>query len=331
MDEKGIAVVVVAVVVLATAGGAVAAPVIVDAVDVDPDHPLYALERLGERIQLVSDVDQMMERWNEYVRVTERGKGARFRPVLGEFREKIARQLETLPENSRARERITMWVQSQTARVGAIRARLLIQVCEEIRAALPEFADEMNGYIEEIQGYRDNWMSVNEEEREGIRASMAVIRERLREIVENREQLKEALGLLDAENEVSDGEVWMIVEIRLRVMAFNPANLYNWQLSRFENYRERIQNELDNLPENAFLIDEINSVISVADSLKDLTVTAREENRMRAALVYITQANAMLFRADVLIHISAHEENIPMPLLPWRAATPSWRRHFWRR
>ena len=89
MDKKGIAVVSVAVIVLATAGGAVAAPVVVDAVDVDPDHPLYALERLGERIRRVSNDDQMEERFEEYQRIVVKGKAQKYRAVLREFKDRM--------------------------------------------------------------------------------------------------------------------------------------------------------------------------------------------------------------------------------------------------
>ncbi|MBS3815346.1 MAG: hypothetical protein KGY45_02135, partial [Hadesarchaea archaeon] len=51
MNEAGVAVIAVAVATVAVAGGAVGTPVAVDEMDVQPDSPLYGLEKAGESIK----------------------------------------------------------------------------------------------------------------------------------------------------------------------------------------------------------------------------------------------------------------------------------------
>jgi hypothetical protein len=89
LGQRGVAALTAVVIIAVSTGAAVATPVVVDAADVDPDHPLYALERLGERIRRVGDDDQMQERFEEYQRMVMKGKALKYRAIHTEFREKM--------------------------------------------------------------------------------------------------------------------------------------------------------------------------------------------------------------------------------------------------
>lgn len=73
---------------VAAASSSVAVPVIVDAADVDPDSPLYGLERAGEgirgafadRVDWASD--RAVERVGEYTRMAGKGRAPEFEGLL---------------------------------------------------------------------------------------------------------------------------------------------------------------------------------------------------------------------------------------------------------
>ncbi|MEM2600488.1 MAG: hypothetical protein QXE29_01940, partial [Candidatus Hadarchaeales archaeon] len=75
MESRGIAPLIAVVVIVTALGTSTAIPVAASVADVDPDHPLYSLKRIGERIRGLSDVEQMKLRWQEYQKMVEKGKG----------------------------------------------------------------------------------------------------------------------------------------------------------------------------------------------------------------------------------------------------------------
>lgn len=79
LGQRGIATVAAVVAVVAVAGAATGTPMAVDEADVNPNSPLYSLERIGEQIKETTyaggqewDLDRAMERTREYEEVASR-------------------------------------------------------------------------------------------------------------------------------------------------------------------------------------------------------------------------------------------------------------------
>lgn len=85
MDQRGFAVIPAILVVAAVASTAVAVPVVVDKIDVGPDSPFYALERLGEQIQGLSVSALVTERVAEYQQVAAQGQATQFSSLLADI------------------------------------------------------------------------------------------------------------------------------------------------------------------------------------------------------------------------------------------------------
>ncbi|MDI6883845.1 MAG: hypothetical protein QMD00_01710 [Hadesarchaea archaeon] len=117
LDQRGIAVVAVVVIIVASTGVSVATPVVVDAIDVDPDHPLYGLERLGERIRMVGDEDQMKERCVEAYRMYGKGLVEKYKDIFEEFMSKAEVHVKK-PD-------IKAWMQEHSTEVGVV-----VDVCD---------------------------------------------------------------------------------------------------------------------------------------------------------------------------------------------------------
>jgi len=72
-------------------------PIVVDSVDVDPDHPFYFLERLGEDLKgkFVGDsnwhIDRATERLQEYVRMIEENREREYRGCISNYLEHVTR------------------------------------------------------------------------------------------------------------------------------------------------------------------------------------------------------------------------------------------------
>lgn len=84
MDQAGIATLAVIVVLIAAGVGTIGTPLIVDAVDVQPDSPLYSLERAGESIKGVFvggqdwEIERAQERCNEFVYIVDIGNASEY-------------------------------------------------------------------------------------------------------------------------------------------------------------------------------------------------------------------------------------------------------------
>ncbi|MCS7131109.1 MAG: hypothetical protein NZ934_00030, partial [Hadesarchaea archaeon] len=213
LGQGGIATVAVVAIIIVAAGATAATPVAVDAADVDPDHPLYALERLGEKIRGVSVEAQMRERWGEYARLVERGKGLEYRQVLEEF---VTRMHEVAPGDVEARQEVVRWMQEQMPGIGLVQLRLCREFAEGLKADLADLPDASHEVEEEIAGIENcirEWQ-LSLELRETIRARLRLIMERLENIAErHRARIRErVLRYLDIDNMLVDVDIKVNVE-----------------------------------------------------------------------------------------------------------------------
>ena len=120
-EQRGVASIIAVIIVATSVGAGMATPVVVDAVNVDPDSPFYGIERLGERIRMIGDEDQMIERWGEYVRMVNRGKGLVYKEILEEYWEKMQ---SVAPENVETKREILQWMQEQMPEIELVRIKL---------------------------------------------------------------------------------------------------------------------------------------------------------------------------------------------------------------
>jgi hypothetical protein len=151
MDARGIAPLVVAVIVVAV--GAAATPVTVDTIDVDPDHPLYPLEKIGERMKgavgLVKDVDLMKERYAEFGRMCTKGKGSMYASV--------AREADNLADRclrGARRAEVAEWLKAKEMEVLGRKLELLQEILPKLENQMTLYRAELEALLEFVQQVR---------------------------------------------------------------------------------------------------------------------------------------------------------------------------------
>lgn len=320
-DQRGVAALTVVIIVAVSTGAAVATPVIVDAADVNPDSPFYGLERLGERIRMVSDEDQMKERWNEYVRMANQGKGAEYRGILAEFSEKM--QGVTF-ENEEVKQEVVMWMQGQMPGIGQVKLMLMENLCLKLQQHLPEAQDELENELACIENLKNQLPTADNEMRETIRARLRLIVERIREIVsqyENQlgEEIKrEIKGYLEAENILLDVDVRVIIIVRPIIV--HVENFEN-ELEKFNDQLSEVQAMLEGTPENAPGRNAAERLVDLAIDLRDKAVDANNEGKIRKALALIHAAQVHLRNAWIILeHAGEWEMNSRENWAQWKEA-----------
>jgi len=313
LGQRGVAPVIAVVIVAASIGVGVATPVIVDAADVDPDSPLYGLERLGESIRRVGIEDQMMERWGEYQRMVGENKGLEYRAIIEEFRDRMKEVLEQMPENVEAKQGIIRWMQEQMPGVGEVRMRLMMEACEGIRGELKDLP-EVRAVIEEmeneIENYERELPTAPPERVENIRACAHLIRERIGDIIERYQHRMRhpIIVYIDIDNIVIDIDVTICAENR--IPKENLIAKFEEKLAMFENELVEVQGKLENLPENARIRNAVETLVNNALKLENRAVAIKDE-KPRRALGLLNAANVLLRNADrILEHVEERVENI---------------------
>jgi len=298
------------IVIAASMGAAVATPVIVDVADVDPDHPLYGLERLGERIRMASVEDQMKERWGEYSRLAGRAKGLEYRRVLEEF---VQRMREVVPGDIAAKQDIVRWMQEQMPGIGLVQLRLQEELAERLRedlADLPEIREEIENEIDEIENMIEMLPGATPELRENIRAHLRLIREKLENIARRyRERVRPVNVYFDIDNVLVDVDITVNVENKINVI--RPPNWaagFENALDEFEHLLLEVQAMLEGTPENAPGRRAAERLVEVAIEHENKAVTAYEENRTRNALALIHAAKMHLLNAKMILERASEWE-----------------------
>jgi hypothetical protein len=317
LDQRGIAAIAVVVIIAVSTGAAVATPVIVDVADVDPDSPLYGLERLGERIRMVSDEDQMKERWSEYVRLEDRGKGLAYRNILDEFVEKMK---SVAPENAEAKQEIVAWMQDQMPGIGRVRLGLAKGLCLKVRDNIPEASEDIEDLLENLP---EGPLADNETV-ENLRARLMLIAEHLREIREKYENTigeeirKEIEEYLGTDNLLVDVDVRVNVVIRIGPPAPVMKNFDN-ELEELNEKLSEVQAMLEGAPENAPGKHAAKRLVDTAIELRDNAVAAYEENKVIKALALIYVADMHLRNAKrILEHASEWEPRFENEWTGWK-------------
>jgi len=314
LGQRGVAAVIAVVIVATSIGVGVATPVIVDAADVDPDSPLYGLERLGEGIRRIGIEDQMMERWGEYQRMVAKGNGLAHRAILEEFRDRMKEVLEQMPENVEAKwEIIIRWMQQQMPGVGEVRLRLMTEACERIRGELenlPEVGAAIEEMENEIENYEHELPTAPPERVENIRACAYLIRERIKDIIERYQHRMRhpIIVYIDIDNIVIDIDV--TIEAENRIPEENLIAKFEEKLAIFEDELDEVRGKLENLPENACIRNAVETLVNNAIKLENRAVAIKDE-KPRCALGLLNAANVLLRNADrILEHVEERVENV---------------------
>ncbi|MBA7602388.1 hypothetical protein ES703_09477 [subsurface metagenome] len=319
LDQKGVAALAVVIVIAASTGAAVATPVIVDVADVDPDHPLYGLERLGERIRMVGDDDQMRERWGEYARLVDRGKGIGYKKILEEFVEKMH---AVAPGDVEAEREEIQWMQGQMLGICRVQLRLSKELCEGLKDDLPEVSEEINRICNEIENCEE-WLEVAEL-RENARARLRLIREKIENIVRrHRARIRRPVNIyFDIDNVLADVDVTVNIEVDITIVRPIPivAQSFEEKLNEFKNLFAEVQAMLEGAPENTHGVRAVRQLVEVATKqYKNRAVTAYEGEKLRRALGLIHAAIMPLRNAKLILeHASEWEPEFTGQWMQWR-------------
>lgn len=297
MENRGIAPLIAAVVLVAALGTSTAVPVAASVANVDPDHPLYSLKRVGERIRGLSDTQQMKLRWQEYQRMVEKGKGLQYQKILKEFVDKLN---SVAPYDVKTRQGIISWMQEQMPGIGEIRLKLAEQV-----------AGENEEWENEVQQIRACWE--REKNLENLSAGMLHLRERIRERV--REQYLKIENLLEnacLRMRVQENLAPTWQEARQRGEEILRTR-FNHLLEFFENKYPEVEAMLSLAPENLPGRKAAGRLVDLALREKELALHAYDENLLGRAAGILTSAVVHLRNAErILEHAQEWEpQNAP--------------------
>lgn len=319
-DQRGVAALTVAIIVAASTGVAIATPVVVDAVDVDPDSPFYGLERLGEQIRMVSNEDQMKERWGEYARLANRAEGLEYKHILEEFVEKMH---DVAPGDAETKQEIVMWMQEQMPGIGLVKLRLMRELCLELRENLPEASDELENELSYLENLEQELLVANSGLLENIRARLELRLEHLRRIAERYENLlcERIHEYFDIDNILVDIDVTVNVEVNITIVS--PIQIttteFENELNEFNESLAEVQAMLEGTPENAPGRHAAERLVEVAIEFKDEAVDAHEEGKTRKALALIHAAQVHLRNAETILdHASEWEPEFGEEWTDWK-------------
>ena len=316
-DQRGVAAITVIAILAISTGVGLATPVVVDAVDVDPDSPFYGLERLGERMRMVSTEDQMRERWGEYARLVDRAKGLEYKHILEEF---VDRMQEVAPGDTAAKQEVVQWMQDQMPGIGRVQLKLSKELCDGLKDDLPEASEEINRIRDEIENCERGLDIAGL--RENVQARMRLIREKIENIVrQHRVRITRPVNTyFDIDNILVDVDVTVNVEVNLRPIPITVPS-FEKKLEIFDNLLAEVQAMLAGAPENAVGKHAAERLVEVATTLKDRAVSAYNEDKVRRALGLIHAANMHLYNAKMILeHASEWEPEFRGEWAHWRQA-----------
>jgi len=314
LGQGGIAAVPALIAVAVVAAGTVGTPVAVDIADVNPDHPLYGLERIGEKIRMVSDTDQMKERWSEYAQMVERGKGLRYREILEEFREKLD---ELAPGDVAARREIVEWMQEQMPGIGRVQLGLQKEFASKLKERLsnrpgvpPEVQEKIENYIKELENLElenlelENLRTtIQAKAQEKVRARLQLMREMLENIVEEVGEKEFAEEFLNIDNAIGGVDEKIGIELALGKISptENFEEKFKEKLGEFDNLLAEVQVMLGGAPENTHGRRACERLVDVSIELREKAVTAYENSMTRAALGLLHAAEMKLRAAKLIL------------------------------
>jgi tetratricopeptide (TPR) repeat protein len=316
-DQSGVAALVVMAIVATSTGVAIATPVVISAVHVDPDSPLYGLGRLGEQIRMVSSEDQMKTRWGEYVRMASRGKGLEYKYILEEF---VNKMHEVAPENAETSQELAGWMQGQMSGIGLAKLGLMSEICEKLRENLPGASGWLENKLLDLENLRK--LAENSNLLENIRARLELEAQRLRQFLENYEnKLREDFENID--NILVDVDVTIKVRVNMTTIPIATPEfeneLFENEIGKFNESLSEIQVMLEGTPENALGRHAAERLVEAAIELENRAVNAHEAGRTRHAIAVIYSAQVNLRNAKTILeHANEWEPELRENWANWK-------------
>jgi len=331
LGKAGIAAAVVLVIVAASIGGAMATPMIVDAIGAPPDSPLYGLKRLGERIRMASDEEQMKMRWEEYLQMVNKGKGLEYSVILEEFREKMK---SVAPADAEAKKEVVQWMQEQMPGMGLVELKLANEFSIKSRKFMenaPGYMEALENVIKILKSLEEQYLNGTPELRENILARLRLIMEQLRMMVGHfKGQLSRELNrYFDIDNLLIDAGIDANIHAggkwgpwgdngRWRPSFENAAGVFSDRLVEFNARLAETQTKLQGTPENTPGRQAVESQIELAVKLRNNAIAENNAGNVEKAVLILKAAFAHLDCAGRLLdQVSEWRPEFPLSWVPW--------------
>ena len=287
------------------------AGVVVDLYDVDPDHVLYEFEKEGEVILEIAPEELMVERWSEYERLVDRGKGLEYKVILEEFVEKMR---ECVPGDVEVEVEVIRWMQEQMPGIGRVQLMLCKEMLVEIKEEMPELEVEIEVEIEAIENYLEELPALPPAEWEKIRAHIRLIREKFENLH------PDWATVADINDLIADASITVNVEVEITI---DPPPIaaaeFEEELDEFSELLAEVQAMLEGAPENAAGRRAVERLVEAAIELKDKAMHAYEAGAIRRALALIHAAQVHLRNAKTILeHASEWEEEFKEEWAEWK-------------
>ena len=281
------------------------AGIVTDLYDVDPDHPLYEYEKKGELFRKITDEDLLKERWDEYARLVDWGKGLEYEEILDNFVEKVR---ACVPGDNPAKPEVVQWMQEHIPSIGRVRLKLCKEMLEKCKEELPELEENILAELEAIENY-EKLPTISSELLEEIMARLKLIEEKVKEKIP--EELAPYLEILDI---IGDVNITANVEINISIEV--PPDLaaeYNEMLTEFEIELVEIEAELEGAEIELEIPGEfktlqkthglyaVKRLVEVAKDLREKAQAAFDEGEYRKALGLIHAAKMNLKQAEKIL------------------------------
>jgi hypothetical protein len=332
-DQRGVAALVVVIIVAASTGAAIATPVVVSAVGADPDSPLYGLARLGEQIRMISNEDQMKNRWVEYTHMVSAGKGLEYTYILEEFAGKMN---DIVSENAEQKQELMMWMQDQMPSIENAKLELIEELCRNLEENLPGASGELENVFSDLENLGQGLATPNT--MENVRAELELKSKQLEQIVEN--QIAENQNIKDYENQLCEEienyfatenilvnvDVKINVEVSINIVKPTLASNENELENEFENELENFSKSLSETqamlagaPENTPGINAAEQQIELAVKSENDAENAYAAGKIWNALILIRTAQAHLQDAETILnHASEWEPEFGENWTDWK-------------
>ena len=324
LGKKGIAPIIVLTILLMSTGAAIATPVVVDAVGVDPDSPLYGLGRLGERIRMASDEEQMKKRWGEYSRMVNRGKGLEYQSILEEFQEKME---SVAPSDAEAKKEIVRWMQEQMLGIGLVELKLAKQFSQDLKkqmANIPGAIRELENETEVLERLENQFPNASPELQENILARLRLITQELQLIARQlgNQPPRGLRNYFHIDNMMIDLDIRMNIHAKndnWRPTPENAVEFFNAKLGEFNEKLTEIQVKLEGAPENAPGRQAAERQVELAVKLRDNAVEANNSDNVKKAILLLRTAYIHLNNADkILEHADEWEKKFSEQWKDWK-------------
>jgi len=273
--------------------------VAVDVADVDPDHPLYGLERLGERIRMVGDFDQMKERCGEALRMCEKVKGSQYRRIIEEFLEKMK---VLTPEDVAPPAEVVDWIRDHMPDVAKIEILMLKEAAGQLKHDAPaDILKKVENFLKEC-GECERGLTA--ENLDNVLARLKLIRERIENVRKAHPRPVDRVKIcVDITVTISvEAEV---VYPRILVPVENLEKVYATLLAAFDTKYAELVNVLETLPDT-HTKRVATKLAEQAKAHRDAAVELYNAGRLRVAIARLYAAHGLLTGAERIVE-HAHQ------------------------